>query len=222
MLTGENNEKYELLERNNKEQEKLIKGYQLENERLYTEIKCLKDNLKLESKKLSEEIKMLKCDLIQEKMNNEKHVKQVLHEPVPLANKILDSGNKRVIPTIDESLPALNSHSEYEAEIKFLNGKLAHLNAENSRLNVQSLELGKKVDFFNKNQRQIDLDVNVIRGKNKDIKKLTDKIKLLENGKIPVDCLREQKVMKNQLKEMDLLVKRLRKGHSNIDSDSNR
>jgi len=52
--------------------------------------------------------------------------------------------------------------------------------------------------------------MDVIRAKNKEIKKLNDKLKLLENGKLPVDCLRQQKVMRNQLKEMEALVRRLK------------
>ena len=68
------------------------------------------------------------------------------------------------------------------------------------------------------------MDLNVIRSKNKEIKKLNDKLKLLETGKLPVDCLRQQKIMKNQLKEMELLVKRLRaqrsQGNDENDVDS--
>lgn len=72
------NQKYELLEKNYKEQEKLIKGYQLENERLCTEIKQLKELQKTETKRLSEEVKTLKYDLIHEKNANEKNLKSAI------------------------------------------------------------------------------------------------------------------------------------------------
>lgn len=215
-------EKLELLEKNNKEQEKLIKGYQQENERLYTEIRGLKDQAKAESTRLANEIKTLKFDLIQEKMTGEKNrdaglVKKNDQIPMPvpnLANQLKDYGNvkKVVVPTIEESLPALNTHAEYEAEMKFLHGKLDHLNKEVDRLTASNRELTGRNAFLTENQRQIDADVAVIRSKNKEIKRLTDKLKLLESGRTPVDCLRQQKVMKNQLAEMDLLVKRLRAG----------
>lgn len=68
-------QKYELLEKNHKEQEKLIKGYQLENERLCTEIKQLKEMQKTETKRINEEVKSLKCDLIHEKNANEKQLR---------------------------------------------------------------------------------------------------------------------------------------------------
>ncbi len=138
-----------------------------------------------------------------------------------LANQLKDYGNvkKLVVPTSEESLPTLNTHAEYEAEMKFLHGKLALLNQEVERLTKCNKELTARVAFLNENQRQIDNDVSVIRGKNKEIKRLADKLKLLENGKTPVDCLRQQKVMKNQLAEMDLLVKRLRAGYLNGQKD---
>ena len=66
-------EKLELLEKNNKEQEKLIKGYQQENERLCTEIRGIRDQAKAESTRLANEIKTLKFDLIQKKMTGEKN-----------------------------------------------------------------------------------------------------------------------------------------------------
>ena len=69
----------------------------------------------------------------------------------------------------------------------------------------------KKIEHFVVNQRQIELDINVINGKNKEIKKLNDKLKLIENGKSPVECLREIKSLKNQLVEMDAMARRLKK-----------
>lgn len=129
---------------------------------------------------------------------------------LPLPSYPEESDFKKILPTTDKSLPKLSTHSEYEAEIEYLNSKISHLNEESNRLVTANKALTEKNEYFNKNQRQIDLDLNVIRSKNKEIKKLNDKLKLLETGKLPVDCLRQQKIMKNQLKEMESLVKRLK------------
>ena len=39
--------------------------------------------------------------------------------------------------------------------------------------------------------------------KNKEIKKLNDKLKQLEMGKTPIDCLKQIKQLKSQIKEME-------------------
>jgi len=199
-------EKFDLLQKANKEQETLIKGYQLENERLYTEIKQIKDMHKKDSINLVEQVKSLKCDLIHEKIAKEKNQQQEVKIPSFLSNL-----NKTILPVNDETqVPVLSSQAEYDLEIKYLNGKLTHLNTENARLSLENKKLTARNESFEKSQRLIEQDMAVIRSKNKEIKKLNDKLKLLENGKLPVDCLRQQKIMKNQLKEMDTLLKKFK------------
>ena len=121
---------YELLEKNNKEQEKLIKGYQSENERLYAELKQIKEHQRLEQVKFNEEIKSLKCDLIQERITAEKQVKSSLelNNKIVLANISNEFESKKIMPTNAQSLPILNTVNEYEAEIRNLTAKLQCLN----------------------------------------------------------------------------------------------
>jgi protein QN1 len=214
---------YDLLEENYKEQEKLIKGYQQENERLYAELKLIKDQLKQDHKKFNDEINSLKCDLIQEKISSEKQLKQA----VDSNNKILIDPKisspdlvKRILPTTNESMPVLNTVNEYEAEIRLLNARIASLNELKDQMNKVNKTLADKNEFYAKNQRQIELDIHVLSAKNKEIKKLNEKLKLLESGKTPVDCLRQIKSLKNQLIEMESLVKRLKQPHSSAASVS--
>ena len=204
---------YELLEKSNKEQEKLIKGYQSENERLYAELKQIKEHQRVEQVKFNEEIKSLKCDLIQERINAEKQVKSSieLNNKIVLANISNEFDSKKIMPTNAQSLPILNTVNEYETEIRNLTGKLHFMNEEHKKTLEANKTLHKKVENFVQTQRQIELDINVINAKNKEIKKLNDKLKLIESGKSPVECMREIKSLKNQLVEMDSVVRRLKK-----------
>ena len=71
-----------------KEQEKLIKGYQQENERLYSELKRLKERNKLETQNLNEQINNLKFELIQEKIRADNQSKSEEKPQLPASTNI--------------------------------------------------------------------------------------------------------------------------------------
>lgn len=56
------------LERRLKEQDQLLKGYEVENEKLYADLKQAKERLVHEVRKLEEEKKSLRVGVIQEKL----------------------------------------------------------------------------------------------------------------------------------------------------------
>lgn len=63
---NENNS--EMIHEKHREQEKLIKAYQLENENLYSDLKILKEKNKLENKNFIEQINLLKFNHLQDKI----------------------------------------------------------------------------------------------------------------------------------------------------------
>lgn len=121
-----------------------------------------------------------------------------------------DTPNK-FMPVMEESKPTEESIKGYEERIKELELRLKEAGIKVNLLNENNKELLRRVDYYEKNQQQIELDIQIIDTKNKEIKRLQDKLKLLEMNKAAPDCLKELKRAKNQLKEMDLLVKRIKK-----------
>ena len=121
-----------------------------------------------------------------------------------------DTPNK-FMPVMEESKPTEESVKGYEERIKELELRLKEAVIKVNLLNENNKELLRRVDYYEKNQQQIELDIKIIDTKNKEIKRLQDKLKLLEMNKAAPECLKELKRAKNQLKEMDLLVKRIKK-----------
>jgi len=91
-----------------------------------------------------------------------------------------------------------------------LNSKLNEAHQAIEKYSEMIRILTEKLNYYEKNERQIEIDIKVIDSQKKEIKKLNDRLKLLESGKTPVDCLKQIKQLKNQLKEMDSALKRLR------------
>jgi hypothetical protein len=172
-------EKCQLLEQNLNEQEKLLKGYQMENERLYSKLKnqraiVVNENNNDKSGKTNEEIIKLQLEnLVKESLNHKsaEHVTAISSEP-------------------NVNISQISKPSQTDTKL--------------------FADLIKRVEYYEKNQHQIELDCKVIEAKNAEIKKLNEKLKQLEMGKQAPECLREIKRLKQQLKEMDLLVKRMR------------
>lgn len=186
-------DKVNLLEKNINEQDKLLNGYQIENERLYAEIKQLKSAKDKEFNQLNAEKKQLKLNLIQERLS-------IDHKPrLNIADKILP------LPvSSDEHLKQSNINNE-----------------EKTNLEVKIRDLTERLHFYEKNQHQIEMDVKLIESKNQEIKRLKDNVKSLEMGKVTSDQIKELKRLRQQVKELDSLVKRQRRSHSAAKSPSN-
>lgn len=179
------------LEEKLREQEKLIKGYQYENEKLYNELK-LEKNSKPKSLIESANLNIPKVILTSEDKLTKKESRGT--SPLKQSQNILRTSVQI---------------NEYNEKIENLESKLKELTSQNS-------ELIKRVNYYEKNQQQIELDIKVIEQKNKEIKLLNDKLTKLESNRSAPECVKEIKKLKNQLKEMDIVIKRLR--HDNKDN----
>ena len=194
------------------EQEILIRGYQMENEKLYAEIKLLKDETRKVSNKHEEEKQQLKFDLIQEKkLVHEKKEKNIVELKTHETNKFM--------PTIEQSKLKNVDIEYYEQQIRKLEQDLIRASSRSDSVASLNKELLVKAEHCERAQRQIETDIKVIESKNKEIKSLSEKLRLLEIGKTAPDFLKDLRQAKNQLKEMDLVVKRLRRPQAN-NSDS--
>ena len=180
------------------EQELLLRGYQFENEKLYAEIKELKEGNRRVLNKYEEEKQQLKFDLIQEK--------KVLHErkssPTPLPLPILNAN--KFMPSNEPTQPTIEATQSHERQLRQLEQRLNDANA-------LSRDLRSRAENYEQIKQQLAADMRIIDTKNKEIKSLNEKLRLLEMGKMAPDYLKEMRQIKNQLKEMDLLVKRLRR-----------
>lgn len=162
------------VERRLKEQEQLLSAYQIENEKLYADLKEARERTVREVKKLEEEKKGLKVNLIQGK---------------------LEAGT---MTSIDHS----NSMSPNRASVSATEFVL---------LKKDNAEMRQRLEYYEKHQHQIEDDVKEIEARREEIKRLKEKLKALESGKTAPEYIRELKRVRTQLKEMELLVKRLKK-----------
>lgn len=162
------------VERRLKEQEQLLSAYQIENEKLYADLKEARERTVREVKKLEEEKKGLKVNLIQGK---------------------LEAGT---MTSIDHS----NSMSPNRATVSATEFVL---------LKKDNAEMRQRLEYYEKHQHQIEDDVKEIEARREEIKRLKEKLKALESGKTAPEYIRELKRVRTQLKEMELLVKRLKK-----------
>lgn len=191
------NKKIELLEKSLREQEELMKGYQIENERLYKEIKKSKNVTQKQLSQLQEEKNQLKLNLIQERLEDNK--RSIGTE----INRSFESHSKVILPITEVTCP----ENEKDKTIK--------------SLSEQNSEMKKIVEFYEKNQHQIEQDVKIIDEKNKQIKKLNDKIQKIEMNKTGPDFVRENIRLKKQVQELDLVIKRMRQSKKNEPSPIN-
>jgi hypothetical protein len=74
-----------------------------------------------------------------------------------------------------------------------------------------SRDLRSRAENYEHIQQRLASDMLVIDAKNREIKSLSEKLRHLEMGKAAPEFLKDLRQTKNQLKEMDLLVKRLRR-----------
>ena len=184
----------------------------MENEKLYAEIKLLKDETRKVSNKHEEEKQQLKFDLIQEKkLVHEKKEKNIVELKTHETNKFM--------PTIEQSKLKNVDIEYYEQQIRKLEQDLIRASSRSDSVASLNKELLVKAEHCERAQRQIETDIKVIESKNKEIKSLSEKLRLLEIGKTAPDFLKDLRQAKNQLKEMDLVVKRLRRPQAN-NSDS--
>ncbi|RNA11247.1 hypothetical protein BpHYR1_008747 [Brachionus plicatilis] len=186
----EQREKIDLLQKSLEEQEELMKGYQKENERLYSEMKKTKQDTQKHVSALEQEKKQLKLDLIHERLQ-EDNKKPIIASQT---HKSLDNISKVILPITEQTCP----ESLVDKQIQ--------------QLTQDNFELKKIVDFYEKNQQQIEQDVKIIDEKNKQIKKLNDKMQKIQMNKTGPDFVREITRLKKQLQEMDLVIKRMRQG----------
>ena len=192
----------------------MIKGYQLENERLYGELKSVKESARKAQKKYEEEIQKLRCDLIQEKLGQDKKsVGKSQDGSIALAPLPMNEQPNKFLPSAEES--KLQSVSAFEEELRRVRFDLNASNERTKLLADRNTDLLKRLEYYEKNQQQIELDVKVIESKNREIKRLGDRLKALESGRTPPDCLRQIKQLTNQLAQMDSLVKRYKKPSEN-------
>ncbi len=206
-------ERIQKLEKDLSDQDKLIKGYQAENEKLYNELRLIKEIRNKETNKLEVEKNELKLNLIQEKLNSNKlrrsaETNTSFHQQKSARSK---SPERKVILPVD---------AETETALLESQNRLNYMTEKNRELEAINKNLTQIVDYYEKNQQQIELDLKIIDSKNKEIKSLNDKVKYLEQSRVAPDYLKEIKRLKNQLKEMDLVVKRLRRS-PNKDQASN-
>ena len=105
------------------EQELLLRGYQFENEKLYAEIKELKEGNRRVLNKYEEEKQQLKFDLIQEK--------KVLHErkssPSPSPLPILNAN--KFMPSNEPTQPTIEATQSHERQLRQLEQRLNDANA---------------------------------------------------------------------------------------------
>ena len=170
-----------LLERSLDEQEKLLKGYQLENERLYAELKDVQAKSRSEQLKLADEMAHLKCTLM-----NEQRVFKKSEERSPIV--LVDKETQAEAATVAAATPSDASTVDSSTMLD---------------------ELRKRVAYYETNQQLIETDVLIIDEKNKEIKRLGDKLHAAEMGRAAPDFLKQIGAQKKQLREMHLLVKRL-------------
>ena len=202
-ISGDSTPQIDLLKKSLEEQEMLIKGYQFENEKLYADLKDLKEENRRVMHKYEEEKQQLKYDLIQEKKEKQtvkSHVKssEMANVDVSVPSKFM--------PLSDESVPKTGGVEAYEHRIRVLEHKLNDSQSKYNSLDAYNKELLVRVEYYEKHQHQIEQDIQIIDAKNKEIKNLSEKLRLLEINKTAPDYLKELRKAKNQLKEMDLLV----------------
>lgn len=190
----ESKEKIEILERKLKEQDHILNGYQAENERLYSELKRTKAFNAKELSKSEEEKKHLKLSLIQERL---------MLDTKPTKSRNTSTVKSDKITIVDSNKPTED------------------LANENLILQRDNALLKQKLEYYEKNQHQIEQDVKLIELKNLEMKKLQEKLKFIEMGKTAPEYIRELKRLKTQLKEMDLLVKRQKKNSNSPNSEVN-
>ena len=198
-----------LLEKNNSEQEELIKGYELENKRLYSELKTVKDNAKEDKLKLGDEVKELKFSLIQEKMN---HRDKLLKKSNDVA--IIETSNKKILPTTEQSQSADQLSSQLDSKEEFIStlDALRLSNAENKALSV-------KLKKCEQNQMHLEENLNLIEIRSSEIKSIFERTNF-QNVKFAPEYLREMKKLKNNLKQIDEILKRPRIDSSALFIDS--
>ena len=202
------------LEKDLNDQDKLIKGYQNENEIIYAELKLLKELRQKESSKFEGEKNQLKLNSIQEKLTNNKLLRSANNEK-PMTS--VANGSK----TPSEKNIVLPVAAETEAAQKERENRLNFFVDKNHELESINKNLTEIINYYEKNQRQIEIDVRIIEEKNGEIKRLNEKVKHLEQGRVAPDSMKEMKHLKNQLKEMDLVIKRLRKFSSSSTATTN-
>lgn len=193
-------------EKKYEEQEHLIKTYQLENERLYNEMKQLNEKLKQQKQQFEIELQKLKIELINKNLQIDNY-KQL----ETFKNK---TDERQQQQSQQQPRENLNNAKEQSSDDKSLVEKLSFLEEENTIL-------AKKLKFFEVNQKYIEDDLAVIDNKNKEIKKLNDKIKLLENNKNAPEYVKKLKEAQIQLKQLDQVIKRLRNSQNNNKQASN-
>lgn len=200
--TESSTKKLEQMKKTLDEQELLLRGYQFENEKLYAEIKELKEANRRVLNKYEEEKQQLKFDLIQEKKIIHERKSSPSPTPPQLPLPLLDAN--KFMPTNEPTQPRVETVETYERHITQLEQRLNDANA-------LSRDLRSRAENYEQLKQQLESDMRVINEKNKEIKGLNEKLKQLEMGKTAPEYLKDLRQVKNQLKEMDLLVKRLRR-----------
>ena len=173
---NENNS--ELIHEKHREQEKLIKAYQLENENLYSDLKILKEKNKLENKNFIEQINLLKFNHLQDKIKF----------------KNLDNENK----LLNKSTTQENTNdSSTEEKIKINQDTIKKLTENESKNYEIILSKDKEIEILKKKLQQFEHDKpqsNHIT----QIKKLKNQIKEMESIinrlKQPIDSSNSSKL----------------------------
>jgi protein QN1 len=192
------------LEKDLAEQDKLIKGYQTENEKLYRELRVVNDSRRKETAKLEGERNELKVNLIQERLaaTTATHTKQVVRRSAETNTSLVQhSPEKKVI--LPDPVESASNQQHYNDRFLYMSDKLAEMEAKNKHLT-------QIVDYYEKNQRQIEMDARIVEVKNKEIRMLGEKVRALEQGRHAPEYVKELRRLKGQLKEMELVVKRMR------------
>lgn len=134
---NENNS--ELIHEKHREQEKLIKAYQLENENLYSDLKILKEKYKLENKNFIEQINLLKFNHIEDKIKF----------------KNLDNENK----LLNKSTTQENTNdSSTEEKIKINQDTIKKLTENESKNYEIIVSKNKEIEILKKKLQQFEHD----------------------------------------------------------------
>lgn len=196
------------LEKELSEQDKLIKGYQTENEIIYAELKTLREARQKETSKFETERNELKLNLIQERQQKLRHSGDKQQ-----SKQSKSSPERKIILPI--TVETQTAQIEFENRVKYFMDK-------NKELEQMNNNLKKLIGYYEKNQQQIEQDVIVINEKNKEIKSLSEKVSYLEKGRAVPDYVKEVRMLKSQLKEMDQALKRLNKRGSGSSTSNNK
>ncbi|RDD39225.1 Centrosomal protein of 162 kDa [Trichoplax sp. H2] len=203
-LEGSTNNELKTLEKDIKDQESLLKGYQTENERLYEELKLTRNRSKAIEKKMYTENEQLKVEI----MSLKNKLEAVGFDPVQKTNPIILGAGK--IAELESELKAskereLNLRQEVD-QLEVIKGELekhidklvrelneykSHIEegkmitAENlselkERYEKELSDMREKLKWYAENQQLLDHDSNEIKEKRLQIKELNQQVEELK------------------------------------------